>query len=59
MRFSIPFHKFLEEYQGCLAIAALGNKGLQDFSFVVNRPPQIVCFAIDLYENFIEMPFPV
>ena len=59
MRFSIPFHKFLEENNCCLAIAALGNIGFQHFALVVDGTPQIVCFTIDLHKDLIKMPSPV
>src|SRR5690606_4110454 len=54
-----PFHKFLQENQRSLTIAALGNKGFQHFSFMVNGTPQIMRFTVNPYEDLIEMPFPV
>ena len=60
MRFSIPFHKFLEEnHHRQFPVAALGNKGFQNFSFMINGPPQVMCFSIYLHENFVQMPSPV
>ena len=55
----MPFHDFLEENHCCFAVASLGNKGFQHFSFVVDGTPQVMCFAIDFDKNFIQMPSPV
>src|SRR5690606_9784831 len=55
----IPFHKFLQENQRSLSVAAPGNKRFQNFSFMIDSAPQIICCTIDLYEDLIEMPSPV
>jgi len=38
------------------AIALLGDEYFENFPFVVNSPPKIVSFAVDAYENLIQMP---
>ena len=49
-------HGFAQKRQGCLAISPLCNEGLKNFSFMINGSPQIMSFAIDPYENLIQMP---
>jgi len=56
---AVAFHDFFEESQSRLAVASLAHKGLQDFTLVINSPPQIMCFTIDEYKHFIKMPTPV
>jgi len=59
MWLTVTIHGFLEEYQGCFAIASLRNKGLKNFTFVVNWPPEIIRFPIDFDEDLVKMPFPI
>ena len=59
MRTSLPFHKLLKKYDRCLAISALGNIDFQHFVLMVDGSPNVICLAIDLYEDFVKMPFPV
>lgn len=53
-RFSVRFmnSKAADLYVFC-------DEGLQDFTFVIYRTPQIVKFAIDLHIGLIEMPSPM
>ena len=56
---SIPFHYFLEQSHCCFAIPAFRNIGFQNFPFLVDGTPKVMCFAIDLHEDLIKMPFSV
>jgi hypothetical protein len=40
-------------------VPALRDVGFQHLAFVINRPPQIVCLAIDLDEDLVQRPLPV
>ena len=44
--------------QGSLSIPPFGDECLQHLAFVIDRPPEVVRFAIDTHENFDEMPMP-
>lgn len=55
----VPFHCFPEEFQRRFAISALCNKCLQHLTFVIHGSPKIVRLAVDLHENFVQMPLPV
>ena len=59
MRATMPLHRFHEEFQCGFSIPALGDKGFQDFAFVIDGPPQVVGDTVDLYEDGIQMPPPV
>ena len=59
MRATMPLHRFSEEFQRGFSIPALGHKGFQDFSFVINGSPKVMGDAIDLHEDLVQMPTPV
>ncbi len=42
-----------------LAVSLLADKRFKDFSFVVDRPPEVVNLAVDPHENLIQMPTPL
>ena len=46
-RLAVSFHGFAQKRQRCLAIAALGNIGFEDFAFMVDGAPKIVDGAVD------------
>ena len=54
-----PFHSFAQKLQRGLAIPALGNEAFQHLAFMIDCPPQIVPFAIDLHKHLVQMPLPV
>jgi hypothetical protein len=56
---TVPFHQFLEEFQRGLAVACIGHKPLQYFAFVIDSAPQVMCLALDLDENLVQLPSPV
>jgi hypothetical protein len=41
-----------------LLIPFLGDKAFQDFAFVVDSPPKVMPFTIDLHEHLVQMPPP-
>lgn len=59
VRFAVPFHRFPEEFQCGLAIAALCNEAFENFPFMINRAPKVVLLPIYFHEHFIQMPLPI
>ena len=59
MWFSLSFHNLLRENQDSFKVTSLSNKGFEYFSLMINSTPEIMCYAIDLHEDFIKTPFPV
>jgi hypothetical protein len=57
-RISIPPHRFSEEFQCRSLIPCLRDISLQNLAFMLNRAPQVVCFASDFDKNLIEMLAP-
>jgi hypothetical protein len=55
---TISPHQLPQELESRPPIALLCNDDSKDFSFVVDRTPQIVGDAVDLYEDLIEVPSP-
>ena len=53
------FHRFAQKPQSSLAISLLGDENFKDFSFVIDRPPEVINLAVDAYENLIQMPAPL
>ena len=49
----------MQKLQGHLAIAALGDIGLEDFALLVDGAPKIMDLAIDADKHFIQMPAPL
>ena len=39
MRATMPLHRFPKEFQYSFSIPALGEKGFQDFTFLIDGPP--------------------
>ena len=59
MRWAKALHCFSEEFQCRFAVTALGNIAFQHFSFLVNSPPEVVGFTVNLYEHLVQMPLPI
>ena len=55
----MAFHHLLEEFQCSGLVAGLGGEGFQDFTLVINGPPQIVLLAVDLHKHLVEVPAPM
>ena len=53
MRATVAFHRFAEKFQCGFAIPALCNKSLQDFSLMVDGPPEVVRDAVELHEDLV------
>ena len=53
IRSAVALHQFPEEFQGGLAVSLLRDKGLQRLAFLVDGPPKVMAFAVDLYEHLI------
>ena len=58
-RSAMSFHRFAQKPQRCLAIAALGDIGLEDFALLVDGASKIVDLAVDADENLVQMPAPL
>ena len=56
---AISFHHFAQKLQHCLAIAAPGNIGFEDFALLIDGAPKIVDLAVDADENLVQMPTPL
>lgn len=50
------FQEFAEELPGGSLVASALHQDIQDVPILVDRPPQVVGFAVDLEENFIQKP---
>ncbi len=58
LRTTKSLHRFLQKPKSSLRISLLCDKCLEDFPFVINRPPEIVSFAVDPHKNLVQMPAP-
>ncbi len=56
---TMAFHGFPEEFQRRFAVTALGHKAFDHLALVVHGPPKLVCLAVDLHENLVQMPLPM
>ena len=56
---SIPLHRALQKLKRCLAIPPFRHENFQYFTFVINRPPEVMRLAVDTNENLVQMPAPV
>lgn len=56
---AVTLQRFLHKCQCRSFIAALGDEGLEDFTLVIDRAPQVVRLAVDLYVHLIKMPLPM
>jgi hypothetical protein len=59
MRWAKALHCFPDDFQCRLAVPALGNIAFQHVTFVINRPPKVVLFTIDLHKSLVQMPSPI
>jgi hypothetical protein len=56
---AMPLQRFPEESQYRLLVAALRHEAFERFTFIVDSPPKLVANAVDLHENFVEIPLPM
>jgi hypothetical protein len=52
LRATVALHRILQKSNCCLAISLLSDKGFQDFTFVIDSPPELMEFTIDAHEHF-------
>jgi hypothetical protein len=59
MRFTVSGHKLSQYFQRRFLISTFRNTTIKDGSFKVNGSPEIEIIAINLDEDFIDVPSPV
>lgn len=52
----MSLHRFLQEFEGCIAIARPSDVALQYLALVINIPPKIVHLTVDLHVRPVKMP---
>ena len=57
--FAAPLQRTLHEFQSRSFIAFLSDEGLQNLTFVIDCPQQIVQLAVELHVHLIKMPSPM
>ena len=55
----MTFHRFLEQFQCCFAVPRLGDNAFQHLPLVIDGPPQVVRYPVDLHKHLVEVPAPV
>jgi hypothetical protein len=55
----MSLHRFLQQFQRCLAISRFGDDAFQHLAFVIHLPPELVPHPIDLYKNLVQVPAPL
>lgn len=50
---------FLRNLSAAFLSRVFVNETFQHFPFVINCTPQIVGLAVDLHEDFVQVPFPI
>src|SRR5271166_6991004 len=58
-RWAALLHDPLEKLQRRSLVPSCGDHSLQDFAFMVDSAPEIAELAVDLHEDFIQMPAPL
>ena len=53
----MTLQRFLQEAQSSRFVPRFGDEGLEDFTLVIDRAPQVVRLAVDLYVDLINMPY--
>jgi len=59
MRPAVTPHQFPEEFQCRLLVPSLGGDGFENFSFVIDGPPEIMPLTVDFHEHLVDVPPPV
>jgi hypothetical protein len=54
----MPFHRFLQEFQGCLPITRLGDDAFQHLAFMIDSAPREVRDTIELEVGLIDVRCP-
>ena len=55
---AMALHSFLEKFQGGGLVPRLADIELQHLALMIDGPPKIVELAVDLHENFVDVPAP-
>jgi hypothetical protein len=55
----MPHHRSLQEFKGCSAVSGLRDDAFQHFALVIDSPPKVVCHAVDLHVDLVQMPLPL
>ncbi len=53
------FHRPFDKLQRCLAIPTLCGKDFEHLAFVIDGPPEVMCFTVDPHEHLVQMPAPL
>ena len=59
MRATVVFHSCSGEFQGGFSIPGLRDIGFQHLAFVIDGAPQVMCEAVDLHIDLVQVPAPV
>jgi hypothetical protein len=51
-------HCFPEEFPRCLLVSGLRDETREHFALMVDGPPKVMLFAVDLHEHLVEVPSP-
>lgn len=55
----MPLHQFPKKFQCRFLVTRPGDEAFKHLAFMIDGPPQVLAFAIDLHEHFVEMPTPL
>ena len=56
---AMPFHGFLEEFQRGLAISRVGQDAFKNLALMINSPPEVMGYPVDLYVDLVQVPSPL
>jgi hypothetical protein len=59
MRPIVPLDGFLQEFQNRLPVSGLGDKAFEHRALVICGPPEVMAFAVDLHEQFVQILSPL
>jgi hypothetical protein len=57
--FAMALHRTLDEFECRSLVFSLAGKEFQHFAFVIDCSPEIVHLAVDLHEDFVQVPSPM
>ena len=55
---TIAFHCAPQKLERSLAIPPFRGKHLEHFAFMIDRPPEVMCLAIEPHEHLVQVPAP-
>ena len=56
---AVALHRTLQEPQRSLAIPPFRSENLKHLALVIDRTPEVMCFAIDPHKHLVQMPTPL